>query len=388
MSRIVVIGASLAGAHAVHTLRRRGFKGEVVLVGAESHAPYDRPPLSKSALAGTRALDALGLRFLRKLEFASRYGSPAIALDAEARIVTLAGGNTLDFDGAVIATGSTPVRMDPKLFPGVCELRTLDDAAALADRLRTASGPLVVLGAGLIGCEVAATARGLGVDVTLLDPLLPCERVVGPQVAELLKRMHTEQGVVVHSAERAVGTEPQGDRTVVRTESGRAIEAGTVLVAVGARPETGWLTGSGLTVENGVVCDEACRAAPGIVAAGDVARWRHPRGTVRLEHWNNAVEQGRHAAHTLLADLAGEPVEPYLPIPWFWTDQYGHTIQVAGWIEGAAEVHVVEGDPAELHFFAEYRDGDGAAQAAVGVDSAARFNAWLVERARQPAEVA
>lgn len=389
MNRIVVIGASLAGAHAVHTLRRRGFDGELVFVGTEPHAPYDRPPLSKNVLAGSRPLDSVGLRFLRKIEFIPRYGTQAMALDAQARTVQLADGETLAFDGAVIATGSTPVRLDPELFPGVCELRTVDDSASLADRLRTSSGPLVVLGAGLIGCEVAATARGLGVEVILVDPLLPCERVLGSQMAELLRTMHTEQGVVVHSGERAVGSRRQGDRTVVRTDSGREIAAGTVLVAVGAQPETGWLGTSGLTLDDGVVCDEACRAAPGIVAAGDVARWQHPRGPVRLEHWNNAVEQGRHAARTLLADLVGEPTEPYLPMPWFWTDQYEHTIQVAGWVGvgDTTELHVVDGDPAELRFFAEYRDGAGTPQAAVGIDSAAQFNAWLVDPERQPAEV-
>ncbi|NKQ56143.1 FAD-dependent oxidoreductase [Amycolatopsis sp. K13G38] len=382
--RIIVVGASLAGAHAVHTLRREGFDGEILLIGAEVHAPYDRPPLSKGSLTESRAFDGLGLRFLRNCEFDPRFGVQVRSLDATARTIELAGGERLAFDGLVIATGSSPVRLDPERFPAVTYLRTVEDAAALAGWLRAATGPLVILGAGLIGCEVAATARGLGVEVVLVDPLLPCERAIGPRAGEVLRQMHAEQGVAMCLAETAVCAEPDGRLISVRTSGGRELEAGAVLAAIGARPETRWLEGSGLTLDDGVVCDGECLAAPGIVAAGDVARWRHPRGLARLEHWNNAVEQGRHAARSLLAELDGRPAEPYLPVPWFWSDQYGHKIQVAGWVTPDCELEIVEGDPAELRFFAEYRSGDGVV-AAIGVDAAKSFNAWLAEPGRATA---
>jgi 3-phenylpropionate/trans-cinnamate dioxygenase ferredoxin reductase subunit len=361
---IVVVGASLAGLRAVETLRREGFDGRLVLVGAEPHLPYDRPPLSKELLAGEWEHDQVVLRRgpYEELDLELRTGTAAAALDAATRTVTLADGTELTADGVVVATGATPRRL-PGVdeLPGVFTLRTLDDCLALRRELDR--GPRVcVVGGGFIGAEVAATCRQRGLDVAVVEALpQPMIRGVGETIGAVLAGLHRRHGVTLHLGVGVTRLEGDGrvERVVLAPSAPEAgepavIEADVVLVAVGVAPETAWLEGSGLTLADGVVCDETLLAAPGIVAAGDVARWHNPLfdEQMRVEHWTNAAEQGMHAARRLLAELAGDPGEPYAAVPFVWSDQYGIKIQTAGRFSAADRMEVVHGRPEDERFVA------------------------------------
>lgn len=384
MPLIVVVGASLAGARAAEALRAGGFDGRLVVVGEEPHQPYERPPLSKQVLAGTRepagAAVAVG-----DLDAEWELGVRAVALDVRERTVALADGRALRFDGLVVATGAAP-RWLPGWsgVGGVHVLRTLDDCAAL--RADLAAGPerLVVVGAGFVGCEVAATARGLGIDVTVVEPLsAPCVRAVGEEVGLVLAEVHRDHGVDLRLGMGAEGPVVGDDGRVrgVRLADGSTVACDVAVLGVGVAPATGWLEGSGLEVRDGVVCDETCLAAPGVVAAGDVARWRHPVwGELRVEHWDNAVDQGAHAAATLLASLVGGRGEPYAPVPWFWSDQYDRKLQLAGRPLPGAAVEVVEGSVADRRFVATYTT-DGAVTAVAGMNMPAAVARWRAELA-------
>ncbi len=358
LRRVVVVGASLAGLRAAEELRRLGYDGALCLVGAEPHLPYDRPPLSKDFLAGETEADGLGLRRqpYDDLDLELRLGVRATALDIGARTIETDDGNTIPYDGAVIATGATPRRLPntPEL-PGIHVLRTLDDAAALREDL--AHGPsVVVVGAGFIGAEVAATCRARGLKVTVLEALpTPMVRGLGTALGDTLAGLHRDHGVDLRTGVGVAGFE--GDARVRRVllDDGSAVDADVVVVGVGVAPSTEWLDGSGLTLENGVVCDETLLAAPGVVAAGDIARWPNPAfdGTVmRLEHWTNATEQGVAAAARLLAGDGA--AEPFGPIPFVWSDQYDVKIQVAGHVTGDDTVEVVDGSLDERRFVAVF----------------------------------
>jgi len=373
-TEIVVVGASLAGLRAAEDLRRLGFDGRLTVVGDEPHQPYDRPPLSKQVLAGDWEPDKIELPVtggIESLDLEWRLGVRATALDASARTVTLEDGYELSFDGLVVATGATPRTLPHGDLPGIHTLRTLDDCLAIRAALDATPGRVVVVGAGFIGAEVAATCRGRGLDVTLVEALpVPLERAVGLEIGALTAEIHQEQGVDVRlgvGVDRFEG----GDRVErVHLADGSAIDADVVVVGVGVRPMTDWLDGSGLTLEDGVVCDATGLAAPGIVAAGDVARWPSSRfgRSVRVEHWDNAIAMGEHVAGRLLAELAsagpgagggtGDPPAVYDPVPWFWSDQYDRKIQLAGLAAGADEMQVVDGSLAERRFAAIYRSGD------------------------------
>jgi NADPH-dependent 2,4-dienoyl-CoA reductase/sulfur reductase-like enzyme len=354
MQTIAVVGTSLAGLRAIEALRREGYDGGVVAIGAETHLPYDRPPLSKEFLAGTADADGIALRKqgVDDLDVDWKLGVPAAALDVTGRAIVLADDTRVAFDGAVIATGSTPRRLpnQPDL-PGVCVLRTLDDATALRDLL--GAGPkVVVIGAGFIGAEVAATCRGRGLDVTVLEALpQPMVRGLGPDLGAVIADLHRDHGVDLRTGVQVEAIE--GDTRVerVRLGDGSTVDADVVVVGVGVVPQTAWLEGSGLTIDNGIVCDETCLARPGIVAAGDIARWPNPLfdgQLMRLEHWTNATEQGVHAARRLLArDGAGEP---FAPVPFVWSDQYDRKIQTVGVVSADADVHVAHGSYAERQF--------------------------------------
>jgi NADPH-dependent 2,4-dienoyl-CoA reductase/sulfur reductase-like enzyme len=360
---IVVAGASLAGLRAAETLRREGYDGRLVLVGAEPHLAYDRPPLSKELLAGEWEPDQIALRKqpYDDLDLDLRLGRRATRLDVADRVVELDDGvETLEFDGLVVATGARPRTLPgTPALDGVFVLRTLDDCLAIRARLER--GPrVVVIGAGFIGSEVAATCRGRGLDVTVLEMLAtPLERAVGPIVGDACGRLHLDHGVDLRCGVAVDGFEGGAHVERVRLADGSTMDADVVVVGVGVVPETRWLEDSGLALDDGVVCDETCLAAPGIVAAGDVARWPNPLfdgERMRVEHWTNATEQGVAAARRLLVDDAAT-AEAFAPVPFVWSDQYDVKIQVVGSIRGDDEVAVVDGSLDEHRFVALYGRG-------------------------------
>lgn len=367
----MVVGASAAGLATAETLRRHGFDGRVTLVGAEDHPPYDRPPLSKEILSGAWAEERVWLRddeALARLGLDLRLGVAATGVDTAARHVTLADGSGLPYDELVIATGVRPRRLPGSdRIAGVHTLRTLADARAL--RAELAARPrLVIVGAGFLGAEVAAVASQTGAAVTLVSGLgAPLSDVLGAELGTLLTGMHAEHGVrivtgtlvreVVVSGGRAAGVRLAGDRM---------IEADAVLVAIGSVPNVDWLAGSGVATGDGVLCDEYCRAGPGVWAAGDVASWPHPAlgGRLRIEHRTNASEQGMAVARNILSP--GRPV-PFAPVPYVWSDQYDRRIQIYGLPAGADRFAVTTGSLADRKLVALYGQ-DGLVRAAVGVN--------------------
>jgi NADPH-dependent 2,4-dienoyl-CoA reductase/sulfur reductase-like enzyme len=355
MRTVAIVGTSLAGLRAAETLRREGFDGRIVAIGAEPHLPYDRPPLSKELLRGDWEPEQVVLRKqgVDDLELDWRLETRAVALDTANAEVELEGGARVAFDGLVIATGATPRRLpnQPDLA-GLFMLRTLDDALALRAMLER--GPkVIVIGAGFIGAEIAATCRARDLEVTVLEMLpQPMVRGLGPELGAVLAAIHRDHGVDLRTGVQVDAIEDDGAGLVrgVRLGDGTTIAADVVVVGVGVVPETGWLEGSGLTLDNGVVCDETCAAAPGIVVAGDVARWPNPLFdgvSMRLEHWTNATEQGVHAARRLLGHA-----EPFAPVPFVWSDQYDRKIQTVGLVAADADVHVAHGTFDDRQFVA------------------------------------
>ena len=366
MNDIVIAGASLAGARAAETLREEGFGGSIRIVGEEDRLPYDRPPLSKQVLAGEWDADRAMIPVpVDDLDVEWLLGRRASSLDVADRRIGLDGGDALDFDGLVIATGARPRRLPgTEGLAGVHVVRTLDDSLGLRADLDAAPDRVVVIGAGFIGSEVAATCRGLGLAVTMIEAMpVPLVRALGEEMGAACAEIHRDHGVDLRLGVGVAGL--RGDQRVeaVELEDGTVIPADVVVVGIGVVPNTEWLEGSGLTIGDGVVCDETCLAAPGIVAAGDVARWSNPRFGVdmRVEHWDNALDQGTAAARRLLAGDEGGV--PYAPVPWFWSDQYDRKIQLAGRPAPDDEVRVVIGSVEERRFVALY----GRAGRLVGV---------------------
>nr|WP_107911322.1 FAD-dependent oxidoreductase [Streptomyces chartreusis] len=375
---ITVVGASLAGLSTVRALRTEGYDGGIVVVGEERHTPYDRPPLSKDFLKG--AVDAGALALGDADEYADLdvqwlLGERAVRLDPATRSVVLAGGRQLRSDGVVVATGASP-RTLPGTdgLTGVHTLRTLDDAEALRAELLDGSPRVVVIGAGFIGAEVASTARLLGLDVTVVEALdIPLERQLGREMGLVCSSLHKDHGVRLLSGTGVAGLVGTGRVTGVRLVDGRLLPADVVVVGVGVRPNTDWLAGSGVRVDDGVVCDSGCSTdVPGVVAVGDVARCPNPftGRHARIEHWSNATEQARTAARTL---LTGVPAPAPLTAPYFWSDQYGVRIQVAGYVAPGAEPEVVEGDVDSRTFTAVYRR-EGTPVAVLSLNQPKFFN--------------
>lgn len=356
-ARVLVVGASASGLTTVETLRRKGYEGRITVLGDEPHAPYDRPPLSKQVLLGTWEPERATLRtqdVLSALDAEFVLGDPAVALDRASRGVRTESGRQLRADAIVIATGVRARRLPgSEDLAGVHVLRTLDDALALRAGL-PAGTRLVVVGEGVLGSEIAATARTLGLDVTLAGPLsAPMALQVGPLVSGVLAGLHTERGVELRLGDGVVGlTADDGRVTGVRLATDEVLPADAVVVAIGATPATEWLADSGLELDNGVVCDSHCRAEEGIYAVGDVARWHHEGlgRLVRLENRTNATE----AAMAVAGEILGAD-RPYTPVPYFWTDQYDAKLQVHGFLPPDAEVDVVEGDLTARRFVARYR---------------------------------
>jgi 3-phenylpropionate/trans-cinnamate dioxygenase ferredoxin reductase subunit len=361
---IVIVGGGLAATRTAEQLRKAEYAGPVTIVIDEVHLPYDRPPLSKDVLHAD--LDDVALKpaeFYDENNITLRLGSAAASLDTAARTLTLADGSVLGYDELVIATGLVPKRIPS--FPdldGIRVLRSLDEALALRMHATTARHA-VIIGAGFIGCEVAASLRKLGVDVALVEPQpAPLASVLGEQVGNLVTRLHRAEGVDVHTG---VGVaEVRGENGHVSTvvlSDGSELAADLVVVGIGSRPATDWLEGSGVEVDNGVICDEAGRtSAPNVWALGDVASWRDATGhQARVEHWSNVAEQARVAVPAILGQEAPEVVV----VPYFWSDQYDVKIQCLGEPEATDIVHLVEDDGRK--FLANY-ERDGVVAGVVG----------------------
>lgn len=363
-SSVTVVGASLAGLRSAETLRRDGFDGPITLIGDEAHEPYDRPPLSKQVLAGDWEPDRIALTpsdKLADLDLDLRLGATAAGFDLASRTLRLTGqtsgqngAETLEVDALLIATGARCRTLgEPR--EGVHVLRSLDDCLALRADFDAAPDRVVVVGAGFIGAEVAATARTRGLDVTVVEALpAPLIRVLGPEMGAVCAAVHRDHGVDLRTGVGVEGFDGAGRVERVRLTDGSAVDASVVVVGIGVVPNTEWLEGSGLALDDGVVCDAAGLAAPGVAAAGDVARWPNRRfgEVMRVEHWDNAAAQGAHSARALLG-----AAEPYEPVPWFWSDQYDRKIQLAGHVRPDDEVRVVAGSVAERRFAALYGRG-------------------------------
>ena len=368
MDRIVIVGASLAGLNAAESLRTEGFQGKIALIGDEREYPYDRPPLSKQLLTGDWDVDRLPLRSAAEfddLQLNFLNGRTAEALDVADQKVLLEGGEPVEFDGLIIATGARALGLPfGQELNGVHMLRTQADALRIRDELQPGAR-VAVIGAGFIGSEVASSARARGLDVTMIEALsAPMIGPLGEELAGWAAELHASAGVGLRM--NAMVSDLVGDEQVEAVElaDGTRIEADTVVVGIGVRPNVEWLADSGLTIGDGVICDQYCRAAPGIFAAGDVARWPNglfgpfaysePQRTMRIEHWTNAVEQGMAAARNLLLESRGESLEPFSPVPYFWSDQHGLSIMASGITAPRDNFQLVHGTLESNRFAAIY----------------------------------
>jgi NADPH-dependent 2,4-dienoyl-CoA reductase/sulfur reductase-like enzyme len=360
---LVVVGASLAGIRTVQALRRRGYDATITVIGAEPHLPYDRPPLSKQFLLGERGADQLNLieaDALAALDVELRLGTTATAVDVPARELH-AGGDRLPYETLVIATGSTPRQLaGTGGIAGVHTLRTVDDAAAIRAAL-VAGARVAVVGGGFIGAEVASSARALGLQVTIVDPLPALMiRGLGPDVGAAMARRHADNGVVLRlgrSITRIDGSD-RVERLVLDDDS--IVEADVVVVGIGVDPALSWLAGSGLDIAGGLACDAGLCAGAGIYAVGDVARWLAPSGHRRSEHWTNAAEQ----ANLLAAVLTGAPAD-YDPLPYVWSEQLGQRLQVWGEVLASDELIYLSGDADSAEFVA-VSGGGGQLRGVIG----------------------
>jgi NADPH-dependent 2,4-dienoyl-CoA reductase/sulfur reductase-like enzyme len=375
---VAVVGASLAGLSAARSLRKQGYDGRLVVIGDEPHRPYDRPPLSKEFLAGTiretdLALEADG----EDLQAEWLLGVRAAGFDPGDHTVRLADGRSVRADGVVVATGATARTLPGgEGLAGVHTLRTLDDACALrADLAR--GGRLVVIGGGFIGAEVASTAYGLGLDVTVIEAApTPLAGPLGEVMGGIVSTLHADHGVRLLCGVGVKGLSGAARVEAVLLEDGRSIPADTVVVGVGARPCVEWLKGSGVVLDDGVKCGADGRTSvSGVVAVGDCASWYDPVAGVhrRVEHWTGARERPDAAVAALLSGGAATPAVP--KPPYFWSDQYGIRIQFAGHSAGADSVTVEEGLPDDRSFLAVYRRS-GHPVAVLGMNQPRLFTRW------------
>lgn len=366
LERIVVAGAGLAGLRSAEALRRRGFDGSLVMIGAEAGMPYDRPPLSKEVLKGTKALSDTLLcdrAHFDELDIDLQLGTRCLDIDISAkRIQTEAGW--IDFDGCVIATGAAPRRLRSMGdLEGVYVLRTADDAGLIASVID--HGPrAVVVGAGFIGAEVAASLRARGLDVTVVEALpAPLAGILGPDLAQICTQLHHDHGTKLVCGVGVERLEGSGRVERVVLTDGRVLEADLVIVGIGATPNIDWLRQSTLNVTDGVVCDATLHAGhPAIVACGDVAQWPNDlfRKSMRCEHWTNAVEQAIAAARNLLA--GPDASVPFRSAAYFWSEQYGVRLQSIGYIAGLPG-DLIAGSVDERRFIMCFRDSNRLAGA-------------------------
>jgi 3-phenylpropionate/trans-cinnamate dioxygenase ferredoxin reductase component len=350
----IIVGASLAGAKAAATLREEGFEGRVVLVGAEDERPYERPPLSKDYLRGEVGREKVYVHdegFYSEHDIELRLGTTAIDLNTSSNELTLDDGDRLSYDRLLLATGSEPRRLSIPggELDGVLYLRSVHDSDALRERLDR-GGAVVVVGAGWIGAEVAASARQRGLEVTVIDPAsVPLERVMGVDVGAIYRDIHTDHGVEMLMETGVAAFE--GDEAVerVRTDDDRLLDCDFVVVGVGVQPRIQLAAQAGLEVDNGILADEHLQtSARGVFAAGDVANAQHPfyGERIRVEHWANALHQGPAAARNMLGRA-----EPYDRLPYFFSDQYDIGMEYSGLARRWDRV-VFRGDPASREFIA------------------------------------
>ncbi len=360
---IVIVGGGLAAARTAEQLRRSEYTGPVTIVSDEVHLPYDRPPLSKEVLR--KEVDDTALKprdWYDENDITLRLGSAATGLDTGEQTLTLANGTVLGYDELVIATGLVPRRIPA--FPdleGIRVLRSFDESLALREHA-SAARHAVVVGAGFIGCEVAASMRGVGVDVVLVEPQpQPLAAVLGEQIGELVARLHRDEGVDVRLNVGVTEVRGEGHVDTVVLTDGTELPADLVVVGIGSRPATEWLDGSGIEVDNGVLCDEAGRtSAPNVWALGDVASWRDPMGhQARVEHWSNVADQARVVVPAML----GRDVPSNVVVPYFWSDQYDVKIQCLGEPQATDIVHMIEDDGRK---FLAYYERDGVLVGVVG----------------------
>jgi 3-phenylpropionate/trans-cinnamate dioxygenase ferredoxin reductase subunit len=363
---IVIVGGGLAAARTAEQLRRAEYSGPLTIVSDEVHLPYDRPPLSKEVLRAEVDDTALKPReWYDEKDVTLRLGAAATNIDTATRTVTLADGTSLGYDELVIATGLVPRRIPS--FPdleGVRVLRSFDECMALRTHASSAKRA-VVIGAGFIGCEVAASLRGLGVDVVLVEPQpTPLASVLGEQIGELVTRLHRDEGVDVRTGLGVAEVRGAGHVDTVVLSDGAELAADLVVVGIGSHPATDWLDGSGIEVDGadkGVICDEAGRTSvPNVWALGDVASWRDATGhQARVEHWSNVADQARVVVPAML----GREVPSAVVVPYFWSDQYDVKIQCLGEPEATDIVHLVEDDGRK---FLAYYERDGVLVGVVG----------------------
>jgi NADPH-dependent 2,4-dienoyl-CoA reductase/sulfur reductase-like enzyme len=360
---VVIVGGGLAAARTTEQLRRSEYAGRITIVSDEVHLPYDRPPLSKEVLR--KEVDDVALKpreWYDEKNITLRLGAAATALDTAKQTVTLSDGTALGYDELVIATGLVPRRIPA--FPdldGIRVLRSFDESMALREHA-SAAQRAVVVGAGFIGCEVAASLRSLGVDVVLVEPQpTPLAAILGEQIGQLVARLHRDEGVDVRLGLGVAEVRGEGHVDTVVLTDGTELAADLVVVGIGSRPATEWLEGSGVDVDNGVICDEAGRtSAPNVWALGDVASWRDTTGhQARVEHWSNVADQARVVVPAML----GQDVPSAVVVPYFWSDQYDVKIQCLGEPEATDTVHLVEDDGRK---FLAYYERDGVLVGVVG----------------------
>jgi 3-phenylpropionate/trans-cinnamate dioxygenase ferredoxin reductase subunit len=350
----VIVGASLAGAKAAETLREEGFDGRVVLVGVEEERPYERPPLSKDYLRGEVGRENVYVHdegFYAEHEIELRLGRTAMSLDTANTRLELDDGEQLTYDRLLLTTGAEPRRLSVPgaELDGIFYLRSVRDSDALRERLDR-GGAVVVVGAGWIGAEVAASARQRGLDVTVIEPAsVPLERVLGAEIGAIYRDIHTDHGVRMLMGTGVAAFEGDGAVERVRTDDGRAVDCDFVVVGVGVQPRTALAAEAGLAISNGILVDARLRAnAPGVFAAGDVANAQHPfyGEPIRVEHWANALNQAPAAARSML----GQP-DLYERLPYFFSDQFDVGMEYSGLARGCDRV-VIRGDPAAREFVA------------------------------------
>jgi 3-phenylpropionate/trans-cinnamate dioxygenase ferredoxin reductase subunit len=381
-STFILLGGGLASATAASTLRAEGFDGRVIIVGDENHPPYSRPPLSKDVLRGEKSPEKTWLRqpaWYASKDIELQLGVRAVAIDPRAHWVELASGARLAYDKLLIATGGSPRTLDIAggELPGVFYLRRLDDALALREHL-SPGAQVIVIGAGFIGAEVAASARTLGCEVTMLEIAeIPLGRALGPTIGQIYADLHREHGVELYTRVGVERIEGHGHVQRVVTTDGRVHEASVVVIGVGMLPDVDLARRSGFATGNGIIVDEYCQTSvDDVFAAGDIAH--HPNHflgrRIRVEHWQNAQHQGSAAARNMLGQQ-----KPFREVPWVWSDQYEHNLQIVG-LPGPTERVVVRGDTTTRNFSAFFvRDGRVAAALAVNRSEDVRVARLIIQ---------